>query len=375
MSYNPGKVVIGLGFGDEGKGLVTEYLASKSHNPIVVRYSGGQQAGHTVYKNDKKHIFSNFGAGSLSGIATHWSKFCTVDPIGLTNELKKLLSMGVEPKIYIHPDSPVTTPFDMLNNQSSIDNLEHGSCGLGVGSTFQREEDFYSLTFSDLFYPSVLLAKLNSIGKYYGHNRQPKIERFLECVDLVKSSKHINTSNESELFGKTLILEGSQGLLLDQHFGFFPNVTRSNIGSKNIYEITPNMVHSNSYYLVTRAYQTRHGNGFMTNESIPHNIKKNPEETNTNNKYQGEFRRSILDLDLIEYGLNKDKTLKTNLNKFLVVTCLDHVENQWKFTYKGNLRECSSKKHFLFEISNILQITRVLYSESPYSKNIKELEK
>ncbi len=72
------RAVIGLGFGDEGKGVVTEYLCSQDpEHTVVVRFSGGQQAGHKVCKGDTEHIFSNFGSGTLSGCPTYWSEHCT----------------------------------------------------------------------------------------------------------------------------------------------------------------------------------------------------------------------------------------------------------------------------------------------------------
>ena len=70
-------VIIGLGFGDEGKGLITDYFCSKLKNPLVIRFSGGHQVGHTVIYNDIRHMFSNFGSGTLRNIPTYWSKFCT----------------------------------------------------------------------------------------------------------------------------------------------------------------------------------------------------------------------------------------------------------------------------------------------------------
>ncbi len=61
------RAVIGLGFGDEGKGITTDYLCSRANNPLVIRFSGGQQAGHTVVNKFGKHTFSNFGSGTLRG--------------------------------------------------------------------------------------------------------------------------------------------------------------------------------------------------------------------------------------------------------------------------------------------------------------------
>ena len=108
-------------------------------------------------------------------------------------------------------------------------------------------------------------------------------------------------------------------------------------------------------FFVTRAYQTRHGNGPMTNEEIPHNIKKNPNETNQTNKFQGEFRRTILDLDLLKYSINSDAYFN-NCKKYLCMTCLDHVENEWKFTYNNEVIVIESEKQFIERIEDLLKI-------------------
>ena len=81
-------VVLGIGFGDEGKGITTDYLChhilrQEGLAPMVVRFSGGHQAGHTVYVKESsesiiKHIFSSFGSGTLRGCPTYLSQFCTV---------------------------------------------------------------------------------------------------------------------------------------------------------------------------------------------------------------------------------------------------------------------------------------------------------
>lgn len=124
-------------------------------------------------------------------------------------------------------------------------------------------------------------------------------------------------------------------------------------------------------YLVTRAYQTRHGNGPMTNENIPHNISINPSETNVLNEYQGEFRRSLLDVDLLEYAIGKDLFIKDNKRKTLVITCLDHVVDEWRFTYKDELIVSISEGEFIRRISSILGIPDVLISSTNDAKNIK----
>lgn len=362
------KVVFGIGFGDEGKGITTDYLCSQSNNPLVIRFSGGQQAGHTVYLDDKSHVFSNFGSGALRGISTYWSKFCTVEPIGLIREYNILCEKGVFPTLYVDPKCPITTPYDIYSNHKEEDKNKHGSCGVGIGTTINREERHYSLLFEDIFYPTILSIKLNAIKDFYGFKSNVVLDRFLEAIRcIIDSDKIINLDFPISHFGD-IIFEGSQGLLLDQNIGFFPNVTRANVGSKNVLELGFNP----EIFLVTRAYQTRHGNGPMTNEDIPNNIMEDPLETNVTNKYQGVFRKALLDVDLLEYGINKDQYIKQN-KKSLVITCLDHIVDEYRFTYRNNLVYCSSEADFVSKISGILGIKDVYISRTRESKNIIKL--
>jgi adenylosuccinate synthase len=256
------KAVIGVGFGDEGKGITTDYLCPLSNNVLVVRFSGGQQAGHTVVLNGIRHVFSNFGSGTLRGIPTYWSKYCIVDPVGLINELTALVENGINPLIYIDERCPITTPYDIYSNRKLEKKNQHGSCGVGIGTTVNREEHFYTLHFGDLFYPEIFKIKLEAIKQFYGFDEEINIDYFLDYVDIVLNCKNIKSIYSFPDKFDEIIFEGSQGLLLDPNIGFFPHVTRANVGSKNILDagFKPEL------YLVTRAYQTRHGNGQMINE-------------------------------------------------------------------------------------------------------------
>lgn len=335
---NKHKAVIGLGFGDESKGVVTDYLCSTIDGSVAVaRFSGGHQAGHTVEYKNIRHVFSNFGSGSLRGIPTIWSKFCTVDPIGICKELKVLRSKGVDPSLYIDPNCPITTPFDKMANTSCNTTVSHGSCGVGFGATIEREEKLYSLLAGDLLYPSVMIEKYKLIKKYYKiPDNTPKFttmmqqlaetEYFDACEQLLKEPKIKIGYYPAD----TIIYEGSQGLMLDKNIGFFPHVTRSNTGTTNLRSlgVCPEL------YLVTRCYQTRHGNGPMTNENVAHNIIRDSKETNVSHQYQGDFRISLLDMDLIKYAISRD----TGIKKFkLVITCLEHIEGKIALTHSNGI--------------------------------------
>lgn len=352
--------VIGLGFGDEGKGLTVNNICKflPIDDTIVVRYSGGQQAGHTVTTSDgRSHVFSNFGSGSFQGMATYWSKYCTVDPLGIFNEFDALKSKGVIPHLYIDKNAPVTTTYDKMFNQKTDAVTGHGTCGVGVGATFQREERFYSLLAGDLLFPSVVETKLELIRKYYKFD-QRCTDNFLRYCEFVKDTFAIVDGIPN---AKNYVFESSQGLLLDQNFGFFPHVTRSSVGTKNILE----MGFEPELYLVTRAFQTRHGNGPMTNTHLPHNITDNPKETNILNRFQGEFRKSLLDLDLLKYGMQKDHYINTHPHKSLVITCLDLMKNEYRYTIGGRIQNCLTQEEFVAQIAWHLGINNVHAISSP----------
>jgi adenylosuccinate synthase len=330
------KIVIGLGFGDEGKGLVTSHLCEVSDNPMVVRFNGGHQAGHTVVREDKRHVFSTYGSGTLQGVPTYWSEYCTLYPVAVVNERRALEEIWTGsspiPKIRVHPLAPVTVIGDVHAGQNRENNYRHGSVGVGFGQTIERHERFYKIYARDLFFEDVLLSKLRLIyNNYYansviGTDAEAEISEFMsyvaECRDYIQIADHC------ELYGRDLIFEGAQGVMLDQDFGFFPHVTRSNTTSKNAFSIISDLglndMMSDVYY-VTRSYQTRHGNGPMTREGDV-TLKNNEMETNKMHDYQGSFRTGSIDPTLLRYAIECDSHFSAHHLHNLVVTCLDqHV--------------------------------------------------
>jgi adenylosuccinate synthase len=328
-------LVVGLGFGDEGKGRVVSALASSYTNPIVFRYNGGHQAGHTVVTDTQRHVFSSFGSGTLHGCPTYWSEFCTFYPWAVRNELEILKKLGVSPRLFVDALCPVTTNFDSAHNKVVEEKHRHGSCGVGFGSTIARHEAHYKLYFQDLFNETVLMAKLNNIMHSYYQSQfalqwEELRDRFLQSVEFVRDCSNIRMvhAHEQKTFLKwydSVIFEGAQGILLDQDFGFFPNVTRSNTTSLNaMYLIAKWGMPAPKIYYVTRSYQTRHGNGFMSDETPP-TLVNNENETNVQGPWQGVFRTGTLDLDLLRYAAQCDRNFIGDLKPNLVVTCLDQT--------------------------------------------------
>lgn len=346
-------IVVGLLYGDEGKGATVNNLCAEKDKTLVVRFNGGHQVGHTVVYNGMKHAFSNFGSGTLKGVPTYWSEYCTVNPLAVLKEGNVLRELGVEPIVYYNGNAMVTTPYDIYGNLNDDTILNHGSVGVGFGKTIHRNENHYHLYVRDLLFPTVRDEKLRQIGNYYGFsisfNRV--IEDFKSACDLFVSRYIIlNTYDKIKnlLNCENLVFEGGQGILLDQNYGFFPNVTRSNTTTKNAFEIINKYVDNGKRYdidtyYITRAYQTRHGNGFMSNEDMDiSHIKINPNETNVDTGTQGIFRRSVLDLDMLKYSIKCDEQFNSR-NKRLVMTCCDHVDDNIPITDGGRLTYLTPK--------------------------------
>jgi adenylosuccinate synthase len=355
-------VVLDLGFGDAGKGRVVDWLCSNRAISIVVRFNGGHQAGHGVHHNDIEHTFSNFGSGTLRGVPTYWGSDCTVDPIGLLKEYNILVKKGINPAMLISGNSPIATPLDKDYNILQENKNNHGSVGVGFGTTIQREEDNYSFRFRDLFYDDIFKYKMEMVERYYRKKTIHNWKNFIAACEQIKNhAPAILLRNSVPHDYESYIYEGAQGLLLDQNKGFFPHVTRSNTGLDNIGSLKKRA----TLWLVTRAYQTRHGNGPMTNLENDNNIfiKDNPHEKNKANDWQGKFRKSVLDLSLLEYSI-RSHGLDTIDNKKLVITCLDNLE-KYCLTYRGKDHIFGKWEEFVIFISDTLTIPEVYISKSP----------
>lgn len=362
---SPANIVIGLGYGDEGKGQTTDYFCAGSKKPLVIRFNGGQQAGHTVCtENGERHVFSNFGAGTLRGAATYWSSYCTLSVPALLREYQALLDKKLQPQLYIDPACALTTHYDVLYNRLQEQyrgNARHGSCGAGFGTTLQRQEEGIRLRAAHIVAPHKVSAKLESIREYYrlragaelgidfsAFEHDKEDERFMEF--LAKFSALLETAfylrEADQIFADPqwdqYVFEGAQGILLDMEFGSFPHVTRSNTTSKNALELIsryPDAISSIDIHYVSRVYHTRHGEGPFVKHGAALVLKNNEQETNVFNDHQGNFRTGPLDLAQVNYALASDGSISKGIEKNLVLTCADQVEeNNLPLIVDGLLR-------------------------------------
>lgn len=364
------KIVVGLGFGDEGKGLTTSFLVENSNSDsIVVRHNGGQQAGHTVMYLDKKHVFSQLGSGTLQGLPTYFGSKCTFYPNSFLREYEMLAEYA--PKVILNPKVQITTILDIeynrwLENTRPI-NTRHGSVGMGFGQTIKRsEEHFHNIYAMDLFYPVVLKAKLANLVDYYKRKGVQAPDDFISTtMDMCRETALRVSIDEDGLLSDytDVIYETSQGVLLDQHHGFFPNVTRSNTTSKNAMEMSSEFFYDDvEIYYVTRTYQTRHGNGFMSGEGISPVLKNAEEETNKSHNYQGEFRTSNLDVELLRYAIECDRLYSGyDVKRNLVITCNDQLEIDYR------------KLVYDLEFGDLVKFDNIYLSFGPTLDTIKSL--
>lgn len=306
------RAVIGANFGDEGKGLLVDYFCAQGDAGVVVRFSGGPQAGHTVVTPDgRRHVFRQVGAGAFSGVPTFLSKHVRVNPIALFVELRELDALGVVPELYGSPECLVTTFADMIVNRRLEDArgaARHGSCGMGIGETVERSRVAeLKITLSDLFNGVSLESRLAEICDKYARFRTGKpIDEPKMAESFLRACKALPEAVAPAGIGqcKDPVFEGSQGLCLDMdNREFFPHVSRGKTGMATVHELAAAGGFSVEPWYVTRTYLTRHGAGPLPGEN-PHLSFE--DLTNGENTYQGKIRFAPLDVEALRRRILKD---------------------------------------------------------------------
>lgn len=298
------KIVLGSLFGDEGKGNTVQWLCKQAitegKKPLVIRFSGGAQAGHRVVHNGISHICSSYGSGVLLRVPTLWINphNTFIDPCAIELERQTLIKeTGNDPGYpYISTSScRFVHPFDILSNKSDKKTLSDGSCGMGIYACFKRYNEGWTMdTDPNLYYDDFLNDNTIDLVVEY--------EADYEALIKWNSSHPIRFTDYD-----TLIFEGSQGLLLDMDCGFMPNCTPSHTGLNGIPKRF--ITEDTEVYLVSRTYLTRHGNGYepknwyddIVNKYI--NIPK--ELSNSDTGTQGKFKTGILELSLLNRAIDR----------------------------------------------------------------------
>ncbi len=363
-------VVIGANYGDEGKGLMTDYLVRQSGAKLVARFNGGAQAGHTVTTAGQRHVFGHVGAGTFAGADTYLTSEFIVNPYIFAREWEMLQQKGFQPEVLVHHNARVTTIYDMAINaavEMARGDKRHGSCGLGINETVTRDQyardnfEGWQLSAADVKTGSFkrLVKVLERIHtqwvplrlKQLGLEDLPEgfhtnTGHILRNADYEAHADRLMTAmQQMELVydvkpsGAPLpvVFEGAQGLALDEELGEFPHVTRSITGLPQAIEGADAMgIKELQPVYVTRAYLTRHGAGPLNNEGVIFTEQKLEDQTNVHNQWQGSFRYAPLDLRQLRHYIHAD--LQRSYRRadvhdvvlrdaVIAITCLDQVES------------------------------------------------
>ena len=347
-----------MGFGDEGKGQTVDTLCRAFGAELVIRYSGGCQAGHNVHAIDTgsgkavHHCFSQFGAGTLAGARTYLSEHVIIDPPAMQAEaeaLRKLIGRNPYGLTSVSPYALVTTPYHKAVNRAKeiyrrqAGDNPHGSCAMGVGEArrYWLKYGDDAITAGDLVGSSYrlnaklnllqqrMLLRLNDLMSSKPTHWASMLEGTCsESVSAVAKLLRDTAPNVGDGYPPSVsnngvvVFEGAQGALLDEYLGFHPNTTWSTVTPDNAYELANNMHFDKIHCLgVTRTYLTRHGAGPLPTET---KTKVSFDDANPKNRWQGVMRFGWLDLVLLDY------VRKYTVTQGLVVTCCDQVTDGWQ---------------------------------------------
>jgi adenylosuccinate synthase len=318
-------VIADLGFGDAGKGLLTDFLVRETGAKLIVRYNGGAQAGHNVVAPDgRHHTFAQFGSGTfVPGVRTFLSRHVIVHPTALLREDAALRSIGITDaldRITISGDALVVTPYHQSlarRRELARGDARHGSCGVGVGETVGHALAFPgdAVRFADLGDAARLRRKLARIREYAPDDID--IERWIEPA---RSVAHLAGDWSPQ---PTAVFEGAHGVLLDQWHGFHPYTTWSDCTFAPARELLSGA--DVTTIGVLRSYAVRHGPGPFPTEA---NIPNAPAEHNATNEWQGAVRRGWFDAVLARYAIEAIGGVDA-----LAITHLDWLARLAQWTY------------------------------------------
>lgn len=240
----PAIVLVGAQWGDEGKGKATDLLGSRVD--YVVRYQGGNNAGHTVVVGDKKFALHLLPSGILTpGCTPVIGNGVVVDPGVLLEEITALQAQGVDTsRLIISPDAHLITPFHVTLDKVTerfLGKAKIGTTGRGIGPTYADKVARLGIRVQDLFDESILRQKVESslelknqiLVKIY-NRREISVGEVTDYLlgfaeqlrpMVVDTSQVLNQALDQ---GEVVLLEGGQGTLLDVDHGTYPFVTSSN---------------------------------------------------------------------------------------------------------------------------------------------------
>ncbi|MCX2429147.1 MULTISPECIES: adenylosuccinate synthase [unclassified Pedobacter] len=273
-------VLLGLQWGDEGKGKIVDVLSPKYD--LIARFQGGPNAGHTLEFDGKKFVLNTIPSGIFNEKTMNLiGNGVVIDPIILKRELDNLKKAGHDPvadgKLVIARKAHLILPTHQLldaANEARMGKNKIGSTLKGIGPTYMDKTGRNGLRVGDTTLPDFkerynkLVEKHTEILSHYEgfeYELAEKEASFFEAIEFLKSIPHVDSEHYVNGFlkeGKAVLAEGAQGTLLDVDFGSYPFVTSSNTttaGACTGLGIAPNKV--GAVYGIFKAYCTRVGGG------------------------------------------------------------------------------------------------------------------
>ncbi|MHA1669230.1 MAG: adenylosuccinate synthase [Promethearchaeota archaeon] len=328
--------VFGLSYGDEGKGKITDFLAQKSD--IIVRFNGGNNAGHTINANGIKYKFKLIPSGAVLEKEVIIANGVVIDPKVLLDEMKNLKKLKKKINLKISSTAHVIFPFHI-----KLDELEEvkkgkykaGTTKRGIGPTYSDKAARWGIRMFDIIHPEILKVKLNNLYnikkdliRLYDPNWDADVSEIYE--DYVKYGKilkpyvidtayYLNKAIDS---GKKVVFEGAQGNLLCIDHGFYPHGTSSNANALGISAgtgVPPKKI--GKIIGIVKAYTSRVGEGTLPTELFDDMATQIREQGHEYGTITGRPRRvGWIDLFNIKYGI-----MINGVDK-LVITLLDALE-------------------------------------------------
>lgn len=362
-------IVIGLGFGDECKGMAVAHESGRAVamglDVLNVRFNGGPQAAHNVRVRTSDgatlhHTHSQFGSGTLLGARTVLTQGMLFSPVSLAAEASRLSKLCDEPRMLsrlsVDRRCPVVLPLHAKVNQSlerARGNGKHGSTGLGIGiartceaATKNEEVPVDMLVTVESLGNRKALAKQLRFWKNWLEERfDVKLSQGREELEeearwlhdgfsgLVSNDLHVLDDADATVRkamddGWTeVVFEGSQGILLDERYGWFPHVTYGDMTASNALGIADGR--STRILGITRCYQTRHGAGPMPTEGT----YSADEPDNGTSEWAGAFRTGLLDMPTLARAADIVSPAG------IAVSCLDRYPGRYVSWWESSREE------------------------------------
>jgi adenylosuccinate synthase len=338
--------IIGLQWGDEGKGKIVDYL-SKDYK-IIVRFQGGPNAGHTVYVNNKKYIFHQLPSGLIWGNKKGIiSSGVVLDLETLKKEIEQI--KDIDFKLIIDYRTNIILPYHKLEDELEEKLGGIGSTKKGISQAYRDKFARIGIRVFDILDENRLRKALIKNYEFNKHLLKSKfnfeIMPFEEVYEYLLSYKNFikEFSGDAQIEilkeKKSILFEGAQGTLLDITFGTYPYVTSSNTITSSIgvgCGIPLNLIEE--HIGVFKAYTTRVGNGpFPTelNDEIGNYLR---EEGNEYGSTTGRPRRcGWLDLVLLKYAIDINGINKIILTKIDVLFGLKEIKLCVAYEYNGKI--------------------------------------